>query len=105
MAYSRIFVHLWRLKDEDISVLHTDVNAVTVILYFPRYSTHAVSLFGGKFRGHSCDCMVVLSWDANQSEISILVAFMVAFFYLFYISILISHRKFIVGSSGYIRSE
>ena len=105
MAYSRIFVHLWRLKDEDISVLHTDVNAVTVILYFPRYSTHAVSLFGGKFRSHSCDCMVVLSWDANQSEIHILVAFMVAFFYLFYISILISHRKFIVGRSGYIRSE
>ena len=68
MAYSRIFVHLWRLKDEDISVLHTDVNAVTVILYFPRYSTHAVSLFGGKFRGHSSDCMVVLSWDAKQSE-------------------------------------
>ena len=105
MAYSRIFVHLWGLKDEDISVLHTDVNAVTVILYFPRYSTHAVSLFGGKFRSHSSDCMVVLSWDANQSEINILVAFMVAFFHLFYISILISHRKFIVGRSGYIRSE
>ena len=105
MAYSRIFVHLWRLKDEDISVLHTDFNAVTVILYFPRYSTHAVSLFGGKFRSHSCDCMVVLSWDTNQSEINILVAFMVAFFYLFYISILISHTKFIVGRSGYIRSE
>ena len=31
MAYSRIFVDLWRLKDEDIRVLHTDVNAVTVI--------------------------------------------------------------------------
>ena len=45
--------------------LHTDVNAVTVILYFPHYSTHAVSLFGGKFRGHSSDCMVVLSWDAK----------------------------------------
>ena len=105
MAYSRIFVHLWRLKDEDISVLHTDFNAVTVILYFPRYSTHAVSLFGGKFRSHSSDCMVVLSWNANQSEINILVAFMVAFFYLFYTSILISHRKFIVGRSGYIRSE
>ena len=105
MAFSRIFVHLWRLKDEDISVLHTDFNAVTVILYFPRYSTHAVSLFGGKFRSYSCDCMVVLSWDANQSEINILVAFMVAFFYLFYISILISHRKFIAGRSGYIRSE
>ena len=31
MAYSRIFVQLWRLKDEVISVLHTNVNAVTVI--------------------------------------------------------------------------
>ena len=31
MAYSRIFLHLGKLNDEDISVLHTDVNVVTVI--------------------------------------------------------------------------
>ena len=31
MAYSRIFLPLGRLNDEDVSVLHTDVNAVTVI--------------------------------------------------------------------------
>ena len=72
---------------------------------FPALLDACCESFGGKFRGHSSDCMVVLSWDANQSEINILVAFMVAFFYLFYISILISHRKFVVGRSGYIRSE
>ena len=73
--------------------------------YISRATRRMLCLFGGKFRSHSSDCMVVLSWDANQSEINILVAFMVAFFDLFYVSILISHRKFIAGRSGYIRSE